>query len=260
LRILKITLIAISLGLCSFGLYHYQMKAAPIPIGILKLQKAYPNHIKSISNNSIMFYDGFEMIYDDGIEKTIDQKLENPDLEDMMSIPYKKGNIGIPTEEDEAGRIRVDAFFKKIYGSDSLSIVHHLRYVDWLPYGKFRHVKMNSINNVHEHIQQVAIELNPMEPRFHKYFYKLGGTFFWRTVEGKPRLSPHSFGIAIDLNTKYSKYWDWDDAFGKKMQYNNEIPWEIVEIFERHGFIWGGKWYHYDTMHFEYRPELLVDL
>ena len=31
----------------------------------------------------------------------------------------------------------------------------------------------------------------------------------------------------------------------------------IVEIFERHGFIWGGKWYHYDTMHFEYRPELL---
>jgi len=32
---------------------------------------------------------------------------------------------------------------------------------------------------------------------------------------------------------------------------------EIVEIFERHGFIWGGKWYHYDTMHFEYRPEML---
>ena len=32
---------------------------------------------------------------------------------------------------------------------------------------------------------------------------------------------------------------------------------EIVDIFERHGFIWGGKWYHYDTMHFEHRPELL---
>jgi hypothetical protein len=28
-----------------------------------------------------------------------------------------------------------------------------------------------------------------------------------------------------------------------------------VEIFERHGFIWGGKWGHFDTMHFEYRPE-----
>jgi hypothetical protein len=35
------------------------------------------------------------------------------------------------------------------------------------------------------------------------------------------------------------------------------MPPEIVAIFERHGFIWGGKWRHYDTMHFEYRPELL---
>jgi D-alanyl-D-alanine carboxypeptidase len=24
------------------------------------------------------------------------------------------------------------------------------------------------------------------------------------------------------------------------------MPQEIVDIFERHGFIWGGKWYHYD--------------
>ena len=30
-------------------------------------------------------------------------------------------------------------------------------------------------------------------------------------------------------------------------------------LIERHGFIWGGNWYHYDTMHFEYRPELLMD-
>ncbi|MDD5211432.1 MAG: M15 family metallopeptidase, partial [Sulfuricurvum sp.] len=26
----------------------------------------------------------------------------------------------------------------------------------------------------------------------------------------------------------------------------------------KYGFIWGGRWYHYDTMHFEYRPELLA--
>jgi peptidoglycan LD-endopeptidase CwlK len=31
-----------------------------------------------------------------------------------------------------------------------------------------------------------------------------------------------------------------------------------VRVFEKHGFIWGGRWYHYDTMHFEYRPELIA--
>ncbi len=38
--------------------------------------------------------------------------------------------------------------------------------------------------------------------------------------------------------------------------YPNEIPWPIILIFEKYGFIWGGKWHHFDTMHFEYRPEL----
>jgi len=41
------------------------------------------------------------------------------------------------------------------------------------------------------------------------------------------------------------------------LSYKNKIPQGIIDIFEKHGFIWGGKWYHYDTMHFEYRPELL---
>ena len=44
-----------------------------------------------------------------------------------------------------------------------------------------------------------------------------------------------------------------------RVKYKNEIPWEIVRVFEAHGFVWGGKWYHYDTMHFEYRPEILMN-
>ncbi len=86
----------------------------------------------------------------------------------------------------------------------------------------------------------------------------------WRPILGTQRMSPHSFGIAIDINTPRSEYWKWDhrdnwqlDSVEIKLQWHNSIPLEIVEIFERHGFIWGGKWFHYDTMHFEYRPEML---
>jgi len=62
------------------------------------------------------------------------------------------------------------------------------------------------------------------------------------------------------LNTKYSNYWQWDckcTSENVDLSYKNKIPQGIIDIFEKHGFIWGGKWYHYDTMHFEYRPELL---
>jgi hypothetical protein len=62
----------------------------------------------------------------------------------------------------------------------------------------------------------------------------------------------HAYGAAIDLNLAVSDYWMWRTG-----AWRNRMPREIVDIFERHGFIWGGRWYHYDTMHFEYRPELL---
>ena len=35
-------------------------------------------------------------------------------------------------------------------------------------------------------------------------------------------------------------------------------PDSFIEAFERRGFVWGGKWFYYDTMHFEYRPEILA--
>jgi hypothetical protein len=33
-------------------------------------------------------------------------------------------------------------------------------------------------------------------------------------------------------------------------------PEGVIRLFEDEGFTWGGKWALYDTMHFEFRPEL----
>jgi D-alanyl-D-alanine carboxypeptidase-like protein len=70
-----------------------------------------------------------------------------------------------------------------------------------------------------------------------------------RTASGSPLMLPKRTPI-IWLSSNA-------DASGR-ITYKDQIPWEIIRIFESHGFIWGGKWYHYDTMHFEYRPELLI--
>ncbi len=68
--------------------------------------------------------------------------------------------------------------------------------------------------------------------------------------------SMHGYGIAIDLASAQADYWRWSG--GERARYRNRLPAEIVAAFERHGFIWGGRWRHFDTMHFEYRPELIA--
>jgi len=115
----------------------------------------------------------------------------------------------------------------------------------------------SKVNNAHLALAAVSKELDE-HPEWKKYLINIGGTFNWRNISGTNRLSAHSFGITIDINTSYSNYWQWDcdckneDA---KLTFKNRIPMGIVHIFEKHGFIWGGRWLHYDTMHFEFRPE-----
>ncbi|KRP88457.1 hypothetical protein AOQ73_28865 [Bradyrhizobium pachyrhizi] len=67
-------------------------------------------------------------------------------------------------------------------------------------------------------------------------------------------MSMHGYAAAIDLNLKVRDDRLWAGK-GKTIPCNNWMPREIVDIFERHGFIWGGKCCHYDTMHFEHRPD-----
>lgn len=79
-------------------------------------------------------------------------------------------------------------------------------------------------------------------------------------MRGARRQSAHSYDIAFDVGVEHSDYWLWKNpgaAETDRISYANRIPHELVEIFRRHGFIWGGAWYHYDTMHFEFRPEIL---
>lgn len=107
-----------------------------------------------------------------------------------------------------------------------------------------------------------APEIRALTEAYPEYrpYMKSSGTFNWRPVRGSKRMSAHSYGIAFDIAVNKSNYWQWECRSNdemKRFKYRNRIPRKIVEIFEKHGFIWGGAWYHYDTMHFEFRPEIL---
>ncbi|MDR0630257.1 MAG: M15 family metallopeptidase [Treponema sp.] len=89
----------------------------------------------------------------------------------------------------------------------------------------------------------------------------------WRNVAGSENRSFHSYGIAVDLLMKaepgMETYWQWTAAKGidwrsVPIENRQNPPGAVIRVFEEQGFIWGGRWPRYDTMHFEYHPELLI--
>ncbi|PID58952.1 hypothetical protein CSB45_02055 [candidate division KSB3 bacterium] len=233
-----------------------------LPVEVQHLLQAYPDHLLTVEDNIIYWHNGSKMVYDDGVkEKDFEMLLNYPDIEDQFSFMYPIGSayhLPFPRNFDP-GRIRYEPFFMNMYGWSAEEVQAKLVEVSWLPATVNKRIWITSVNNVHEKLQAISNELDRLPDEFKKYLIDIGGTFNWRAITGTERLSSHSFGIAIDINVKYANYWKWDnpDPDGEQ-SYRNQIPLEIVEIFEKYGFIWGGKWYHYDTMHFEYRPELLL--
>lgn len=220
------------------------------------LLAAYPDQIKGIAGNNVMMADGDELVFDDGRKKSFEEWLNDSDIEDMFAIRYTEPEPdgGAPAYLSDAGRTRNDALFKKMYGSSTAEVRSRLTRVDWfgqqLPFSK--------VNGAADSLRAVASEL-ARHPELKPYL-KSSGTFNWRPVRGSNRMSAHSYGTAIDISIDKSDYWLWRYGPGelREIGYVNRIPRKIVNIFRKHGFIWGGAWYHFDTMHFEFRPELLI--
>lgn len=220
------------------------------------LANAYPEAIAEIGEGWLVLRDGGAVLpIDDGRQKSHAEKLASGDLEDSLSQIYPLGPCAKPPAVDfDPGRIRSEAFMKRLYGGSAARVRRELVTVNW--FGE--RLRVTSRHGVAKALQAVETEL-ASRPKLKRYLVPSAGTFNWRNIAGARTLSVHSFGAAIDLNTGFADYWRWAGR-GKSgtAPYRNRYPFEIVEVFEKHGFIWGGRWYHFDTMHFEYRPELIA--
>jgi hypothetical protein len=67
-----------------------------------------------------------------------------------------------------------------------------------------------------------------------------GGCFVPRFIAGTTTLSNHAFGLAFDVNVP-------ENERGTVGQINRQV----VAIFQKWGFTWGGTWHFTDPMHFE---------
>jgi hypothetical protein len=251
-RLLLFILLLLPLSACDVG-------DAERPVGLRALLAAYPDQLCGGDAATLRWCDGTSMAWDDGRVKSLAERIAAADLEDQFAIAYLPGTAFVaPPIDADPGRGRHEPFFRKMYGADRAAVEKNLVAVPW-PFGPAgRALQVTRVNRVHERLAAVIRELQALPEEIRAMLAEPVGGYFWRPIAGTSRLSLHSFGIAVDLGGRFADYWLWDAKKNAgRFAWRNRIPLEIVEIFERHGFIWGGKWHHYDTMHFEYRPELL---
>ncbi len=162
---------------------------------------------------------------------------------------------------------RSEAFLARLYDAASrreterhIVMVHFQRFPVWV----------NS--RIAGPLKDVSAEVDALRARdpqvaaFISRLYEIDG-YNYRFVDGTRSRSYHSYGLAVDLIPRRyggkAAYWRWvmnKDATWWDTPYDERwmVPLSIVSAFEKHGFVWGGKWLFFDTMHFEYRPEILI--
>ncbi|PPQ37999.1 M15 family metallopeptidase [Rhodopila globiformis] len=220
------------------------------------LVRAYPDALAGFDGANLIWRDGTRMPVSDGRPgKSMAEQLRAGSILDQLRLAY--ATDAAPPPREDPGRVRNRAFFDKMYGdcrSEQVALVP----VIWLPHSWGHAVSFTPVNGAARQLAAVSRELDGLPAEDRKYLYPVGGTYACRAVADTGQRSMHAWGAAIDINPAFSDYWRWHRSGGGVPDYVNRIPLEIVTIFERHGFVWGGRWAHFDTMHFEYRPELLI--
>lgn len=219
-----------------------------------RLIRAYPTFLKMVNGDVLVWQDGTRTPLKYADAKNYVALLNAPGLLDELSAAYPTcQTFKTPQRNQDPGRIRYEPLFRKMYGNTPDQVKSQLETVSWFG----QSLSVTRTNGVAASLKAIEAELQ-LHPELWPYTHPSAGTYFWRNVAGTPRLSVHAYGAAIDLNTHFSNYWKWvgyqEGQVG--ISYQNQMPLGLVQIFEKHGWIWGGRWYHFDTMHFEYRPEL----
>lgn len=229
---------------------------------ILCLMISYPEYAVDVKKESdglvyLIMKSGKKILYDDKKNKNFNQKFVNPDLQDMMEQIYPLTSITKVMDKNfDPGRIRVYSLFNEVYGASKSKIESNLKNTNL----GYRYYQFNKNNRAAESLKNVMNEIVPLansRKDIGGCLYPSSGTYNYRVIAGTGQLSPHSYGIAIDLARDRRDYWKWvspEEGSKRIVSY----PKDMVEIFEKNNFVWGGKWSHFDTLHFEYRPEIIM--
>jgi len=236
----------------------------------LVFAKAYPNaisEVKFINNDWTMLVNGVRFYFARGrfLPEDLRDQWENHYPYDFYVYPW----VGTVKE-------RQAAFENPVYSVGSSFLFDTLYFStsedeSWELQEKysFLGVKMLIHSHIKPFLDSVLVQILAAaqnDPSINEWIAGLRTSppsfgWNWRNIAGTHRRSNHSYGTAIDLLPTDMRglhtYWQWN--INETGSANYYMPPEgVIRIFEENGFIWGGNWDLIDTMHFEYRPEILL--
>lgn len=209
---------------------------------------------------------------------------ERPDEEKFRSYSFRPNPEDVPpirdlTPEEEqrlrdyiSGReekrdLRSEAFMKALWGMEG-----YWESEETVIIREFLGTRIRIHPEIEQPLMQVQaaiMEAVETDPEVDKWYRSLGaiGGYVWRDIAGSANRSLHSYGIAIDVQPRgfgsLQAYWRWtsdlrSDWWAVPLEERYRYPDAVIDAFESQGFFWGGKWFLYDQIHFEYRPEIIL--
>jgi hypothetical protein len=187
--------------------------------------------------------------------------------EEYDSIFYEYGTNPVRPVDETHFQVRVsDDFPDALVGASEREVRASCRWVNFLGRRVFVHsLCAGALERVDARIRERA--RTSAEVRNYVAGIEVAYSMKRRYVRGTRSRSYHSYGLALDVIPRsYGKkavYWRWsaalrDDWENIPLSERWHPPQAVIDAFEENGFVWGGKWYRFDTVHFEYRPEILA--
>ena len=102
-----------------------------LKLNVTAILKALPGYLRALETAAgdqvvLVLKDGTKIVYDDGKAKSFEVKLDNPDMEDMLSQIYPPGKPQALPPDFDPGRFRVVAFLDSVYGGSAAQVTAHL--------------------------------------------------------------------------------------------------------------------------------------
>ena len=272
----KLLLIALLIVGCAVKPVNYI--EVPEPVGepgntkeeqpeVAALLVKYESFIEEVTHmdDDVGFLIGDTWIYFRDGRMLTKESIRYQDRYKSIFYDYTLGRVTKLPEYEEL-TLRSPDFLNHLFGTNEIKLRERC---DWVPFLNHNAYMNNfcerALRNVEVEILKAA--KNDQEVQAFIENLKTIYSFQQRKIRGTENTSYHSYGLALDLvptsyNRKYVN-WKWSTAFIDEWQL---IPLEkrwsppqvVIDAFEKNGFVWGGKWIHFDAVHFEYAPEIIL--